>query len=271
MSGCSGKIRIINSYFEGAHDDPVNIHGTHLKAVGSEAPDRLTVRFMHGQSYGFTPFYKGDEVEIVDRHTLNCLQQAKVKNSRRIDDYTFELTFDRRLSSLPDGYSVEDLSVENVTHTPEVEISGNYFARIPTRGILITTRGKSVFENNTFFRMPMPAILVSDDARGWYESGPVKDLTIRRNLFVECGSPVIAVWPEIDRFGKPVHSNIAIENNRFIIREGIAVDLRASENIVVRDNVFDLAGGFTATAESLIKAENCENVTVDSNRTVVTP
>ena len=119
--------------------------------------------------------------------------------------------------------------------------------------------------------MPMPAILVSDDARGWYESGPVKDLTIRRNLFVECGSPVIAVWPEIDRFGKHDHSNIAIENNRFIIREGIAVDLRASENIVVRDNVFDLAGGFTATAESLIKAENCENVTVDSNRTGVTP
>ena len=30
MSGCKGRILIENSYFSGAQDDPINIHGTHL-------------------------------------------------------------------------------------------------------------------------------------------------------------------------------------------------------------------------------------------------
>ncbi len=271
MSGCRGKIKIINSYFEGAHDDPINIHGTHLKAVSLSGPDKITVRFMHGQSYGFTPFFKDDKIEIVDRHTLNCLQSAKVKGVERIDDYNFELTLDRKLISLPAGYTIEDLAVENVTWTPEVEISNNYFARIPTRGILITTRGKSLIENNTFFRMPMPSILVSDDARGWYESGPVKNLTIRRNLFIECGSPVIAVWPEIDRFDRPVHSNITIDSNRFIIKDGIALDLKAAENITIVNNVFDIPAGSSESVGSLIRTENCTNVEEKSNSIVSTP
>lgn len=272
MSGCRGLVRISNSYFEGAHDDPINIHGTHLQGVASEAPDRITVRFMHGQTYGFQPFFKGDEVEIVDRHTLRCLAPAKVKEVRALDEYTFNLQLDRRLPDLPDGYGIGDVAVENVTWTPEVEITGNYFARIPTRGILITTRRRSLIENNVFFRMPMPSVLVSDDARGWYESGPVRDLTIRRNTFIECGSPVIAVWPETDRFDGPVHSGITIEENRFIMTEGSkAVSLRGASGITVRDNVFDLPAGSRADVDSLIEAENVTDLTVNDNVTLTTP
>lgn len=272
MSGCKGKIVIRDSYFEGAHDDPINIHGTHLRGVASEAPDRLTVRFMHGQTYGFQPFYKGDKVEIVDRHTLNCLSEARLTGVRRINDYDFELHLDRSLPALPDGYSIEDIAVENVTYTPEVEITGNYFARIPTRGILITTRGKSLIQDNIFFRMPMPSILVSDDARGWYESGPVRDLTIRRNTFIECGSPVIAITPEIDRFDKAVHTGITIEGNRFIMKEDTkAIRLNAADNVVIRDNIFDLPPGSHEDAASLIETENTTGLTLSGNRTVITP
>lgn len=71
-----------------------------------------------------------------------------------------------------------------------------------------------MIEDNVFYRIPMSGVLVSDDARGWYESGPVRDVTIRRNLFMECGSPVIAVMPENDRYEGAVHRNVRIEANR---------------------------------------------------------
>ncbi|MDE6269825.1 MAG: right-handed parallel beta-helix repeat-containing protein [Muribaculaceae bacterium] len=238
MSGCRGKITITDSYFEGAHDDPINIHGTHLQAVASDSPASLTVQFMHPQTFGFTPFYPGDSIEIIDRHTLTCLMPAAVRDVAQIDDYKFALTLDRPLPALPDGYTVADLAVENVTWTPEVEIARNYFARTPTRGILLTTRRKSVIEDNVFYRTPMSAILVSDDARGWYESGPVHDLTIRRNLFVECGSPVISIKPEIDRFAGPVHKNIIIEDNCFIM-DGTTtpIQLDAADNVTISGNL----------------------------------
>lgn len=267
MSGCKGKIKILNSHFEGAHDDPINIHGTHLKAVASEG-NRITARFMHGQTYGFQPFFEGDEVEIVDCHTLNCLMSAKVKSVVQIDEYTFELTLDRMLPSMP-----EDIAVENVTWTPDVEIRCNYFSRIPTRGILITTRGRSVIEDNTFYRIPMPAILVSDDARSWYESDPVHDLTIRRNLFIECGSPAISVWPEYDRFDKPVHRNIKITGNRFIMRKDeAAIRLRGAEDIVIANNVFDMppdAGN--VSDDTLIEATDTSSLNIHDNSIVTTP
>ncbi len=271
MSGCRGKLKIVNSYFEGAHDDPINIHGTHLKTVGSEAGNKLTVRYMHGQSFGFTPFFKGDEVEVVDRHTLNAVSSAKVKDVRRIDDYNYELTLDRILPALPAGYSLDDLAVENVTWTPEVEIRNNYFSRTPTRGILITTRGKSVIADNTFFRIPMPAILVSDDARGWWESGPVHDLTITNNLFIECSSPAICVSPEIDRFDKPVHKNILIEGNRFITDRGNVINVKASENVTVKNNVFDVPAASNLIMEDMIEQENTSNLKVEGNHFVSTP
>jgi len=185
---------------------------------------------------------------------------------KRIDDYDFELTLDRDIPVFPDGYGIDDFAVENVSWTPEVEIKNNYFARIPTRGILITTRGKSVIEDNIFFRMPMPAILLSDDARGWYESGPVRDLTIRRNTFIECGSPVIAIWPEIDRFEKPVHRNILIDKNRFIMKNGPALSLRAVDNVKVTDNVFDLPVGYYTTIDTIIESENTSNLIIKDNR-----
>lgn len=245
MSGCRGKVSIINSYFEGSQDDPINVHGTHLKVTAITPGSRtVTTRFMHPQSFGFTPFFAGDDIEIVDVHSLRCVAPAKVVAVSRLSDYDYSITLDR---ALHEGLEAVDLAIENVTWTPEVEIRGCYFARTPTRGILITTRRKSVIEDNTFVRTPMPAILIADDARSWYESGPVKDLTIRRNTFIDCSQPVIDVRPENDRDDGPVHSNITIEANRFIV-----------------------APGSHATLQSLIQLRGTEDVRITGN-TITTP
>lgn len=260
MSGCRGKISITDSHFEGAHDDPINIHGTHLKAVEYVGERQVKVRFMHGQTYGFEAFSKGDRVELVDAHSLLCLQEATVKARERVDDYTFLLTLDRPVAD--NVRRADNVVVENVTWTPEVYIARNYFSRVPTRGILVTTRRRVVIEDNVFYRLPMSAILVSDDARSWYESGPAHDVTIRGNEFIECGSPVVNIAPEIDVYGGPVHRNVTVCENRFRILQGQAVSARAVDGLTVSGNYFETS----LDPQGLVTTDRCLHVTVENNR-----
>lgn len=241
FSGCKGLIKVRDCVFIGAQDDGINVHGTHLKIVEKLNPTKLKVRFMHPQTFGFQPFFVDDEIEIVNSVTLNSIMPAIIKGVETINEYEYVLELDK---PLPNNLDINaDLVVENVTWTPEVEITGNYFARIPTRGILLTTRRKSIIENNTFFRLPMAAILVADDASSWYESGPVRDLSIKNNVFIDCSVPNILIQPEIREFDKPVHANILIEGNRFFTNGKDVISISGSENVVVRDNRIEPLGG----------------------------
>lgn len=75
--------------------------------------------------------------------------------------------------------------------------------------------GKALIADNTFLNIPMPSIYISDDARSWYESGAVDGVTIVRNRFINCASPVIGIDPENDVYKGPVHRGIVIEDNTF--------------------------------------------------------
>ncbi len=261
MSGCKGKICIEDSYFEGAHDDAVNIHGTHLKVTDYIDKKRIRVKFMHGQSFGFESFSKGDKIELVDAHTLLCVEEATVKQTEFINDYETILTLDKEIGE--NVRSKDDIVVENVTWTPDVDIKGNYFSRLPTRGILVTTRGKISIENNTFYRLPMPAILISDDARSWYESGAVRNVIIRNNRFIDGGSPAIAIAPENDRYAGAVHRNIVIDSNRFKIKSGNIIEARSSDHIWVTGNVVDTPSG--ENSSDYIHFDKCNNICLKKN------
>jgi len=238
FSGCRGHIDVEYCYFSGAHDDAINVHGTHLKVVEQPDDRSLRVRYMHDQTWGFNSFYPGDSIEIVNVHSLLGEFAGRVKESKQLDDYEWLLTLDRPVGKV----DIEDgRAVENVSATPSVEIKKCYFTLVPTRGILVTTRRKVVIEDNLFDRIPMPAIHISDDARGWFESGPVRDVTIKDNLFVECGSPVVSIHPEIDRNEGAVHSGIRVVDNEFVMREGKAVEASGSRDVVIEGN--KISGG----------------------------
>lgn len=243
VSGCRGQVRITDCDFAGAHDDPINIHGTHLKVTEYMDGKTVKVRFMHPQTYGFEAFFKKDEVEFVHAETLRPVWKGRVASARLVNPREMVLTLDK---AVPDA--VRDLSqvvLENVTWTPEVVISGNHFSRIPTRGILLTTRRKSLIENNVFYGMQMSAILVADDAMSWYESGPVHDLTIRRNTFLQCGGPMILISPECRKNDGPVHRNIRVEENVFESDrpDVTAIYARGVEGLTIRDNSFEKMSG----------------------------
>lgn len=266
VSGCRGMIDIRNSRFSGAHDDPINIHGTHLRVMEFLSPNRLKVRFMHDQTFGFEAFFKGDDIELVDPLSLLAVEKAKVKEAKLVTPHEMELTLSGPLS--PEVIQRKDLVVENVLWTPEVRITNNYFERIPTRGILITTRRKSLIEGNTFYGMQMSGILVADDGLSWYESGPVHDLTIRRNTFFNCGEPVINIDPENREYKGAVHKNITIEENYFYMRKNSSSVIRAKavDGLVIRHNLIYTSDAEKNKESDFIQTRDCNEVSVEKNR-----
>lgn len=262
MSGCNGRVLIEDSRFCGAHDDPVNIHGTHLAVTGFTSPESMILRYMHHQTYGFQSFLPGDVIEFIDPHSLlpagsGVVAEAAMLNPREI---AVRLT-----GEVPESVrNMEELVVENVTRTPEVVIRNNHFSRVPTRGVLVSTRRKVVIEDNVFYRMKMSAVLIADDARSWFESGMVRNVTVRGNEFVECGGPVIMVAPENDRDEGCVHRNISIRDNVFRLADRQAVSARSVDGLEVSGNVF-ICPEPVSGQESLVEVSGCRNVVVENN------
>ncbi|MET8824589.1 NPCBM/NEW2 domain-containing protein [Streptomyces sp. NPDC004610] len=253
MSGVKGTVRITDSRFDNPQDDPINIHGTYLQVSAVSADRRtLTLRYQHDQTSGFPQFYPGDRLELVSRSTMLAVpgttatvESVDGPSGRGVPAgadpethlRTMTVTVDRPVPAAV-AAAPGDHAAENITYTPAVEISGNTFRAVPTRGILVTTRGPVRIEDNRFDGMTMSSIYISSDARSWYESGPVRDVVIRRNVFDRPASPVIAFDPtnEVTVPGRPVHRNVLIEDNLFRLTSGTLVSGRGVGDLTFRDN-----------------------------------
>ncbi|TVX96480.1 alpha-1,3-galactosidase-related protein [Cohnella terricola] len=266
LSGCRGVVEIADSVFSGAHDDAINVHGTHLRIVGAPTGDELAVRFMHPQTYGFEAFGAGDEIEFVRPGTLLPYATGRVKEARLTEPRVMLLKLEDRL---PEGIGEGDV-IENVTWTPELRVTGCSFSRIPTRGVLATTRRPVVLASNVFKRLRMSAVLVADDAASWYESGRVEDLTIRDNRFVACGEPgcaVISIMPENEEVDEdaPVHRNIRVAVNVFeTSRASFLLEAKSTQGIAFFGNEIRSATGPTAP-EDTVRLLACSDVDVRDN------
>lgn len=248
FSGCRGQVRIEDCRFSGLHDDAVNVHGTHLKIVKRLSDRQWVVRFMHAQTYGFNAFFEKDSLAFVHPSTLSIYAYGIVRQTRRLSDREILLTFEKVVpagagASVPPGVQVGDV-VENITWTPRLTFRHNVVTGTNTRGLLVTTRRKVVIEGNEFDRVGMQAILIADDALSWYESGPVRDVLIRNNVFRECGhnalpaNYVIAIAPENhELIPAPVHRNIRIENNRFYCYSAPLLSARSVQGLAFTGNM----------------------------------
>ncbi len=238
FSGCKGLIKIHDCYFCGAQDDCVNIHGTDLKAIEKLGDNKLKVRFMHDQSYGFDVYSPGDSIAFLQASTMQRIGFAKVESFRKVNEYEIEITLDR---NLPKDYKIGEDCIENYTYTPSVDIRRNYFSGVSTRGVLLTTPKKAVISDNIFFGTGMAAILIEGDAKGWFECGTVKDVQITRNKFIDCnfsGGAAIVINPSNNIIDpkKPVHENIRILNNYFDLRGRRLIEAKSTSRLIIKDN-----------------------------------
>ncbi len=263
FSGCKGTIRISDSVLTHAHDDALNVHGTYLRVLSKEGSKRVKVRFMHAQSWGFQPFYPGDEVQYIHRDSMLPIGASKVKKVQRLNDRELILTMDREV---PDEVQLGKDTLENLTWTPEVVLEGCDIRGIPTRGILLSTPKPIRIEGNRFFRTKMSAVLVACDAGSWFESGGVKDLTIKGNLFDECGEPVIRIHPENRKHAGPVHRGIKVLENMFVMRGKRALQAKSTEGIELRGNRFWMRGPLPKEVKQMISLHNSAGLKLEQNR-----
>ena len=241
FSGCSGHIEIRDCNYSGSQDDAINVHGTNLRIAAVTAPSTVRMQFMHPQTYGFAAYHPGDTVAYVNPATMLRTDTAVVRSVVMDPDPHFlELTLDRLV---PPGVSVNSTCLENLTCTPSLHVSGCRFTRLSTRGILATTPRKVVIENNLFERLGMSGVLIEGDAAGWFESGPVTDVTIRGNTFIDCGyagsgSASITINPSTTSVSaaEPVHENVVITGNTFDTDGRLILQAKSTAGLVFTDN-----------------------------------
>lgn len=258
VSGAKGKVTIKNSEFTHAHDDPINIHGTFTRIEKILSERQIEVIYAHRQQSGFVQYHVGDEVTFYNRRTMDEIYDLDYRVVNVIhpgegenDLQTMQVTLDRPLpfDIIKDDNNESIYVMENITYTPEVEIINNRFAHIPTRGILCTTRRPVLIENNHFESMTMSSIFISNDSNEWYESGPVRQMVIRKNTF--------HITPVLDWHArKPA---IHIEP---IPLGGKTSQASIHKNILIEENTFHMSH------ESVIIAENVEKLTFQNNKII---
>lgn len=259
-SGAKGDLVIENCNFANTHDDPINLHGTFTRVEQRRNDHTLQLKYIHTQQGGFPQYHVGDKVAFFTRDTLESTDNETLYTVAEVisnpgesgnDLRTMEVRFEETLpANLSDKIGWEPKYVaENVTYAPEVTIRNCTFERVPTRGILCTTRNKVLIEGNTFKNMSMATIYLSNDSDEWYESGPIRDMTIRNNEFYikSIGrtaweyAPAIYVHPVTKGGGlptedNPVHKNITIEGNIFHMDVDTVVKAESVENLTIRNN-----------------------------------
>ncbi len=234
FSGCKGHIVVDDCVLGSSHDDAVNVHGTHLRIIDQPAANKLRVKFMHNQTFGFDAFIPGDVIDYVSCDTLIPYASNIVTKVEPVNEKEIDLTLAK---PNPENIKPND-AVENVTWTPSVQVKNTVSRHIPTRGFLLTTRRPVLIESCRFEKTGMPGILVEDDASGWYESGVVRDMTIANNTFIQCGEPVIQIIPHAARPEGEVHKNISIYGNTFDLKSGVAIRTRHTGNVKAEKNIF---------------------------------
>lgn len=285
-SGAAGELVIENCNFANTHDDPINLHGTFTRVEERHSDGHtLTLAYIHTQQGGFPQFHVGDKVAFFTRDTLESTDNetlytvAEVVSNPGEDDNDLRTMVIRFEEELPADLSAKIGSepkyvAENVTYAPEVTIKNCTFQQVPTRGILCTTRNKVLIEGNTFKNMSMATIFLSNDSDEWYESGPIRDMTIRNNVFYirSIGrtwweyAPPIYIHPVTKGGGlpsedNPIHKNITIEGNTF----------HMDVNILERNAMGVDTGSFrTSDVGTVVNAESVENLIIRNNKVLRT-
>lgn len=270
FSNCKGSILVEDARFEGLMDDPINVHGTAVRVIEKLGPKTLKCRFMHDESVGMRFADPGDSISLIDHETMLSRGTERVRGVKHVSAREFEIEVEK---PLPEDLAPND-AVENLTWTPSFTVRNTTFGRVRARGLLVSTPGKVLVEGCTF-RSSGAAILIAGDANYWFESGAVRDVTIRKNVFENCntspyqdGDAVISIHPEIPKPGRTTfHENIRIENNTFRMFDAPVLWAKSVKGLCFLHNRIQATKDFAATrsTQAGLTFVDCQDVHVEMN------
>jgi hypothetical protein len=180
----------------------------------------MCIRDSH-QSIGLNWGHPGDKISFIENSVMKSIGTGTVGTFKLLDDETFLLIMKQ---PVPKELVAGD-ALENLTWSPHLTVSDSHFKSCRARGLLVSTPGKVLIQNN-IFESSGSAILIAGDANQWFESGAVTDVLIQNNVFTDlCNTSsyqfcegIISIYPEIPVLTKETptfHKNIRIENNEF--------------------------------------------------------
>ena len=266
---CRGTVLIEECVFENMLDDATNVHGSYVRVTGITAPDQVIARINHPQQAGYEFAGKGDEIDVVDAETLLAKHTLRVKKSERINAHYIRLTF----TAPVEGRLTVGDGLENMSWYPELIFRNNVVRNNRARSILVSTPRKVVVEGNTFSSM-MSAILFEGDMDHWYESGAVRDVTIRNNRFLDgtyggADFPTIFINPHQKKEvpGHPYERNITIEGNLFRTFNEQLLRAKSVGGLIFRDNTIELSEKYKPYNDlPTIDIRSSQQVVIKNNR-----
>ena len=271
-SNCRGDLVVENCVFHALMDDPINVHGTSVRIMERVDDFTLRCKFMHHQSVGMHWARTGEIVGFIDNQSMQTIATGMVNDFRKIDDEVFEISFRQ---AIPNRL-IAGNALENLTWTPNVSIRNSYFKSCRARGILVSTAGKVIIENN-IFESSGSAILIAGDANYWYETGAVKDVLITKNIFkapcltsmYQFCEGIINIFPEIPQPNPntPFHQNIRITDNEFHLFDYPIMYALSVENLVFSGNKLIRSRQFEPfhKRKAGLTFEFCKKVTIANN------
>ena len=283
FTNCKGLAKLINVSHTGHSDDWLNIHSAY--AVISSIENDRTVKIT--EEYPYTG--PGDEVWFIDRSTSGRKEIRVVESVEQLptakSDYqpfptmTFLIKF---TEPLPERIVPGDF-FENKTYTCDLEMRDcKVLRRHRARGVLFTTAGKALIENN-YFASAGTAILINGDTDRWYEGGGCEDVTIRGNIFDNCltsgnrdgdrhqwGEAVITIMPSFNTVGRndeTYHKHIHINDNIFRTFDAPLVLARSTRDLQFMGNTIIKTYDYKPYAwqRSAFMLDGCREVKIIGN------
>lgn len=268
--GCKGLIKVENCKFEHMLDDGINVHGAYIKVEEYKGENVFLCEISHRQQGGFTFAEAGDKVMITSRETVLPIFETTVKAVKILNEKRLLVTLSEMPESLPKGL----LSLENITWYPDLVMRKNIIRQNRARGALISTKGKVLIEGN-YISSQMHGILIEGDNNKWYESGGVRDVTIRNNTFENIsfgrmtGYPLYVsplLRPEQRLGAEKYHQNIRFTNNEIKSFNGHMIFARSVKGFEIKGNHVQQSDDYPNGSKlPAIALDYCEDVDIQKN------
>ena len=273
---CKGTIKTIGSKHAGMGDDFLNCHGAYVKVLNKVNDHTLETGSAGRYKLSYTDV--GDEIYLVD--SVSQLRQNQTLTIVRIDTLKAKngerkyhiVTKEQIPANLKGTYFLENKTWAAALEIRNCEIGRKHRAR----GILVSTPKAVVIEDN-YFKTAGAAILIEGDLDYWYESGGVKNVVIKNNIFDNChssapgwGKAVITITPSIKPNSvdaKPYHENVLIENNKFIQYDSPVLFARSVGRLQFLNNKVERGHQFVPFSKSpAFFLDGCRETQLISNR-----
>lgn len=235
---CNGQLLIENSVLSDSLDDACNIHGNY-SVIEKTDGNRLFVRFGHVDHDHLNLYRVGDALDIIQPNTLDVVATVTVRSSQFCNNTGFELIIETE-EALP-NIDLIDFFVENPDRMPNITLRNNHWHHFPH--LLLSGSGKILVESNHFHDCGA-ALIARDLAAYWYESGRIRDITVRNNCLGPCRDSACVVGGVSGFSGEntpKIHGTVLIEDNRFFLGENQTTEIFGFQTVIYKNNIIESA------------------------------